>query len=278
MKKKKIQRKKNIVQDYVEALLFAFVVAMIIRNYTFQNFMIPSSSMESTMLIGDYLVANKLGFLFTDPEAEDIVTFRYPADPVEPQPPENYTRLLGPIYWNHDSMFFAYHAPKNVVKRVIGMPGDSIRIVDQRVYVNGEPMIRDYEQHVDPQNWMGRNAQGELVENQIVWSRGNYPGADVNFGDYEGQEMGTRDNFGPVIVPEDSFFVLGDNRDRSLDSRYWGFLDRRRITGSPLLIFFSIGEEPIKNMREYAYVTNMMRQGKKPPSRIRWERFFKIIK
>jgi len=72
-KEKKIKRKKNVFQDYLEAILFAFVVAMLIRNYTIQNFKIPSSSMEKTLLIGDYLIGNKLKYFFTDPEQGDIV-------------------------------------------------------------------------------------------------------------------------------------------------------------------------------------------------------------
>lgn len=75
---RKFRRRKPWLQDWIEAILFAFVVAMIIRNYTFQNFMIPSPSMEKTLLTGDYLVANKLKYYFTDPKREDIVTFRFP--------------------------------------------------------------------------------------------------------------------------------------------------------------------------------------------------------
>jgi len=108
-KQKKVQRKKREVQEWIEAILFAIVVAMIIRNFTFQNFKIPSSSMEDTLLIGDYLVANKLKYFFQDPEKGDIVTFRYPADPKIPGKPtidnlvdtsDNYIKIFPPIYWN----------------------------------------------------------------------------------------------------------------------------------------------------------------------------------
>lgn len=218
-KKKKIVRKKNWIQDWLEAILFAFVVAMIIRNYTFQNFKIPSSSMESTLLIGDYLVANKTKYFFTDPERGDIVTFRYPADPEEPEPRENYVRILPPIYWSKSAFFFTYHEKKNVVKRVIGMPGDKVEMRNKRVYINDELMHEDYVQHLDT---------------RVI------PG---------------RDYFGPVVVPENKYFVLGDNRDFSADSRHWGFLSRKDITGTPALIFFSMGS-----------------------SGIRWDRIFRLIK
>ncbi len=222
MKKTKIVKmKKNTIQDWLEALLFAFVVAMIIRNYTFQNFKIPSSSMESTMLIGDYLVANKMKYFFTDPERNDIVTFRYPADPLEPEPRENFAKILPPIYWDKTKFLPTYYAKKNVVKRVIGMPGDTVEVIDKRVYLNGKEYTVGTEQYID-YRIIPRSV------NHIQW---------------DGVPMGSRDFFGPVVVPPGKYFVLGDNRDVSADSRYWGFLDRKDITGSPLIIFWSRSEE-----------------------------------
>jgi signal peptidase I len=218
-KKRKVTRKKNWIQDWLEAILFAFVVAMIIRNYTFQNFKIPTGSMESTLLVGDYLMANKLKYYFVEPEFEDIVTFRYPADPEEPEPRDRFVRLIPPIYWNKDTNFFAYYERKNVVKRVLGLPGDTVQMIDKKLYVNGELHQGGYEQYID---------------NRIIQHR---------------------DNFGPVVVPEGKYLVLGDNRDYSADSRHWGYLERGDITGTPLFIFFSVGE-----------------------GRIRWERIFQGIK
>ena len=209
-KKKKVVRKKHWIQDWFEAILFAFVVAMIIRNYTFQNFKIPTGSMESTLLVGDYLVANKLKYYFTDPQREDIVTFRYPDDPEEPEPRDRYVRLIPPIYWDTERFFFAYYERKNVVKRVIGMPGDTIQMINKNVYINGELHQGGYEQYLDY------------------------------------RVIPRRDNFGPIVVPENSYFVLGDNRDFSADSRHWGFLDRSDITGTPLFIFWSTGRDGIR--------------------------------
>lgn len=230
--------KKNSIQDWVEAILFAFVVAMVIRNYTFQNFKIPSSSMESTLLIGDYLVANKLKYFFEDPKREDIVTFRYPADPIEPEPRDNFVKLLPPIYWNKTTHFFTYYAKKNVVKRVIGMPGDTVEVRDKQVYINHKPFIRKYAQFIDPNTY----PRYEENEYSIRWANGQF--------------MGSRDNFGPVIVPKDCYFAMGDNRDVSADSRYWGFLERKDITGTPMIIFFSVSEDGEK----------------------RWDRVFKLVK
>ncbi|MEA1972054.1 MAG: signal peptidase I, partial [Candidatus Cloacimonadota bacterium] len=166
-KVKKIQRKKPEVQEWIEAILFAIVVAMIIRNFTFQNFKIPSSSMENTLLIGDYLVANKVKYFIQDPERGDIVTFRYPADPKIPGEPtidtpedtsDDYIKIFPPIYWNKNDLFslkkftlfhLMYYGKKNVVKRVIGMPGDTIEIIQKQVYLNGEPFEEDYKVHKD---------------------------------------------------------------------------------------------------------------------------------
>ena len=283
-KKKRIQRKKNIVQDYVEAILFAFVVAMIIRNYTFQNFMIPSSSMEQTLLIGDYLVALKVGNFFSDPERGDIVTFRYPSEPVHPQ--GNVHRLVGPLYWDGDRHFFRYYERLNVVKRVIGMPGDEVMLRDGDVYINGERYKLPNEQHVDPRRML--DIDGNREDSPIVWDKADYPGADVDFGGYDGSVMGWRDNFGqldpdtgelsPITVPPHAYFVLGDNRDLSLDSRYWGFLPRKYITGTPFLIFFSAGEDPVESVEELVYRKRAQQRGESIPKRIRWERFMRLVR
>jgi len=261
-KPKKIKRKKHVIQEYVEAILFAFVVAFIIKNYIFQNFKIPSSSMESTMLIGDYLYGDRLKYYFTDPKREDIVIFQYPADPEEPGMPtvekpnpeftrDDYALIIKPIYWDKIHRKFIWHAKKNVVKRVIGMPGDSLVVINKQVYINGEPFVRDYAQFIDDRIF-------PFEEGKLKWN---------------GDLMGSRDNFGPIIIPEDKYFVLGDNRDVSADSRYWGFLDRNDITGRPLFIFFSMGKPPVQDIRQYYYISKGMVN---PETEIRWERMFKF--
>ncbi|HOQ80654.1 MAG TPA: signal peptidase I [Candidatus Cloacimonadota bacterium] len=241
-KQQTLKIKKNGFQDWTESIIWAFVFAMIIRNYTFQNFKIPSSSMESTLLIGDYLVANKMKYFFTDPKREEIVTFRYPADPLEPEPRERFIKILPPIYWDKEKGFLTWYEKKNVVKRVIGLPGDKVELRDKDVYVNDELFKKDYEQYLDyrviPRDYTHIQWDSAMSKEQ------------------ERIVMGSRDNFGPIVVPEGKYFVLGDNRDYSADSRYWGFLDRKDITGTPLLIFFSRSED----------------------GQNRWERSFNLIK
>ncbi|MDY6915797.1 MAG: signal peptidase I [Candidatus Cloacimonadota bacterium] len=266
-KNKKVKRKKNSLQGWLEALLFALVVVMPIKNYTFQNFKIPSSSMEKTLLIGDYLIANKWKYFFSDPERGDIVTFKNPADPDYPQPEEKYLRIVGPIFFDKENWGLKWQGKKNVVKRVIGMPGDTLVVKNKKVYINGELLKEDYVQYLDKAKI--------LKTDDIIWNYNlpKFRGSDVNFGQSEGV-VGDRDNFGPVVVPTGAYFVMGDNRDMSLDSRYWGFLNREFITGSPSLIVFSHGEKPVNSVREYIIKERNNLHNK---ASIRWERTFKLI-
>jgi signal peptidase I len=259
---KKFHKRKPAVQDWAEAILFAFVVAMIIRNYTFQNFMIPSSSMEETLLTGDFLVANKLKYYFTDPKREDIVTFRYPkieaGTPEHPDYRDQFIKIFDPIYINKAQAFsrqpltafhVSYYARKNVVKRVIGMPGDIIEIKDKVVYVNKEEFSRDYERYdvAIPSPPLAPRVieESRLRQNSIdpISLMNWYDPYRVIDDGQNPRKIFNRDWFGPIQVPENKYFVLGDNRDVSEDSRYWGFLDRTDITGSPWLIFWSKGIE-----------------------------------
>ena len=219
MSKKAVMYKKGFIQDWGEAILWAFVVAMLIRNYTFQNFKIPSESMEQTLLVGDYLVANKLKYLIAEPQRGEIVTFRNPDDPLVPP---NSIRIITQIYWNYDTNKFIWHEKKNIVKRVIGMPGDTLEIRNKKVYINDELYETGKEQYLDV---------GVLPRE---YSDPGYPWQVMR---------GSRDNMGPFVIPEGKYIVLGDNRDKSLDSRYWGFLDRNDITGTPAMIFFSKGKD-----------------------------------
>ena len=257
MAKKKIKRKKYWMQDWLEAILFAFVVAMVIRNYTIQTFKIPSSSMERTLLIGDYLIGNKIKYFFTEPKRNDIVTFFAPTDPIEPQPRDRYARILGPIYWSKDNSRLIWHQKKMIVKRVIGMPGDKIEVKDKVVYVNDKPYHIPQENYIDSRN-IPRD-RGNIVWNN-KW--------------YKNTFMGSRDNFGPVTVPDSTYFVMGDDRDVSYDSRFWGFLDRHSITGTPTIIYLSYGDPPLRSYEDFILKT----RGIKPKPEFRWRRIFKIIK
>ena len=189
LNQRKIKTKSKI-RECVEAILWALFLYLIIKTCLVQSFKIPSSSMEDTLLIGDFLLVNKFVYgiriPFTDlrlpavrdPERGDVIVFKYPIDP---------------------SLDF--------IKRVIGVPGDEIQIVDKQVYINGIPYRNQHEMHKD---------------NQILPA-----------------EAEVRDNFGPIRVPEDSYFVMGDNRDNSHDSRFWGFVNKTNLVGKAIIKFWS---------------------------------------
>ena len=178
------------LRENVEAILVAVVIALFIRTFMVQAFKIPSGSMKPTLLIGDHILVNKflygvkIPYLNTvllpikTPERGDIVVFKYPLDP-----------------------------KKDFIKRVIGVPGDSIEIRDKAVYVNRERLKKDPGVHSDPHLAFGPTKQ--------------------------------RDNLGPIMVPPDALFVMGDNRDESYDSRFWGFVPQRDVSGKAFIVYWS---------------------------------------
>ncbi len=176
--------------EYIEAIVTALILALIIRAYIIQAFKIPSGSMIPTLLIGDHILVNKFIYgtkipltdkkilIWRSPEQGDIIVFKYPENP-----------------------------KKDFIKRVIATGGDVVEEKNKIVYVNGRALVEPFAHHFD----------------RSVRPGGNDP----------------RDNFGPVVVPKDKFFVMGDNRDQSYDSRYWGFVDRKDIRGKALMIYWS---------------------------------------
>jgi signal peptidase I len=233
---------------------------MIIRNYTFQNFKIPSSSMEQTLLIGDYLVANKLKYYFVDPQRGDIVTFRNP-DPNDESmiPRERLLRIVSPIYFSKDRNTLIWQERKNVVKRVIGMPGDKVEIRNKVVFINDIPYLHGMDLTSNDnvivyQSFVFLN--GRPIESTTEQFTDSYPAwpNELNSSTWSDGTRGSRDNMGPVTVPENHYFVLGDNRDLSLDSRFWGFLSRADITGTPAMIFFSRRDGITRWDRSFSFI------------------------
>lgn len=188
-------------RENIEAIVIAVVLALFIRTFIVQAFKIPSGSMQPTLLIGDHILVNKfiygIGIPFTDiklldvkkPERGDVVVFIYPED-----------------------------ESKDYIKRVIGLPGDTIRIVDKQIFLNGARYHDGFGVYTDP----------------VTLQRGCL--------------NGNRDNFGPVTVPPNALFVMGDNRDHSADSRFWGFVDINKVRGKAFIIYWS-WESFLKNFR-----------------------------
>ena len=190
------------VKEYGEALLIALILAFFIRAFVVQAFKIPSGSMLPTLKIGDHLLVNKfiygvkLPFLNTtvipisEPEVQDIIVFEFPED-----------------------------ESKDFIKRVIGLPGDTIAIRNKQVFRNGRPLEEPYAQKSDART-MRKSFPME------AWPPHEF-------------DPRARDNLGPVTVPEGQFFVMGDNRDESYDSRFWGFVDEEAILGEAWIIYWS---------------------------------------
>ncbi len=189
--------KKSWVREYAEAIIIALVLALFIRSFIVQAFKIPSGSMIKTLLIGDHILVNKFIFGplipytehrlfdFQKPERGDVIVF---LEPVERK--------------------------KDFIKRVIGLPGDTVEVIDRQVLINGNP----------------------LDEKDYVYFSSPNP-------------VRSLDNFGPLKVPNDSYFMMGDNRENSSDSRVWGPVPFSLIKGRAFLIYWSWNGAPHRHVR-----------------------------
>jgi signal peptidase I len=207
-----MKKPKSKLRQYGESLVIAAIIALSVKSLVFAAYNVPSGSMEPTLLVGDYLIANRLSYVvkvpFTDivvltlgePERGDIIIFRYPKD-----------------------------RSKDFVKRVVAKPGDVVEIRGKVLYVNKE--------RVD-------DTGAYFSDHQIIPSF-----------------IAPRDNFGPVTVPKESYFAMGDNRDNSSDSRFWGFLKKEDLVGKAEIIYFS----------RDANATN-------PLSYVRWDRIGHLVR
>jgi signal peptidase I len=193
----------------LQSLIGTVVIAVFVITFVVQAFQIPSESMENTLLVGDYLLVNKLCYgesglgdhlmPYQKIARGDIVVFHYPVDPKQ-----------------------------HFVKRVIGLPGDRLRLINKKVWINGKALGEPYLRFLEPPNNMFRD---------------NFPRMDIPPLNIEGKwwlQMRKLVEDGQLIVPEGHYFVMGDNRDDSQDSRYWGFVPRENIIGRPLLIYWSV--------------------------------------
>ena len=193
---------KSTAREYFESIVVAVILALFIRTFVVQAFKIPTGSMEPNLLVGDHLLVNKFVFAPTASGAEqaalpirdirrgDIVVFKFPEEP-----------------------------ERDFIKRVIGLPGETVELRARQVYINGQRIQESYAHYMFPQ------------------------GQDDEHGSFD-----VREKYGPVTVPAGHFFMMGDNRDNSQDSRYWGFLPAHYVKGRALMIYWSFeppaGEQP----------------------------------
>jgi len=208
----RIVRRRSGLAEFLEMLLVTMLLALFGTTFIVQAFKIPSGSMEPTLLIGDHVFVNKFIFEGTgawyekflpyrDIRRGDIIVFKFPFD-------------------DHP----------HYVKRVIGLPGDRLRIVNGRVYVNGELLLEPYVVR-DP---IAEDPYGDNFppsDRKVLQYIARHEWADQLFDYVHNDEL---------VVPANHYFAMGDNRDHSADSRYWGFVDRDSIMGKPMLIYWSV--------------------------------------
>jgi len=223
--------KKSVFREYLESIVVAVILALFIRTFAVQAFKIPTGSMEPNLLIGDHLLVNKVVYSGSFGPLEDtllgkraierghVVVFKFPEDPT-----------------------------RDFIKRVIGLPGETIEIRAKQVYVNGQPIDEPYAHFEAP-------------------SRAE----DPEFGG-----DGLRDSWGPQTVPAGKLLVLGDNRDNSRDSRFWGFLPIDQVKGRALLVYWSY--EATREEYHRTGVVEWVRDTLSAFGRTRWKRFFHVIR
>ena len=200
-----VEHQKSVTREYSEAMIIALVLAVFIRTFFIQAYKIPSGSMEPTLLIGDHILVNKIIYGLRMPES--IFGIEIPGLPLG-----KYLFNLAPVHRGDVVVFvFPPDRTKDFIKRVIGVAGDTIQVKDGVVWLNGQKMD-------DPHAHMEAAAQDR-------------------------SPVSPRDNFGPVTVPAGKLFMMGDNRDRSYDSRFWGFVDHNDVEGRAVLIYLPWNEE-----------------------------------
>ncbi len=195
---------KSAVREYSEAIVIAVILTLFIRTFVIQAFRIPTGSMENTLLVGDFLFVNKFLYGAKVP----FTDVRLP-------------QVRNPRHGDVMVFKFPKDPTRDFIKRLVGAPGDTIEIRDKTVFVNGVKQDEPYAL------FSGARVRPEGYQNPNIYP----PGA------------GNRDNYGPVVVPPRHYFMMGDNRDNSDDSRFWGFLDRDLIKGKAEFIYWSWDKE-----------------------------------
>jgi signal peptidase I len=235
------------VRNFIHEWTVNIVILLFGTTTLVQAFIVPTPSMDTTVQVGDHLLVDKLSYApdgpitkhllpYTPVKRGDIIVFRYPSDISE-----------------------------NYVKRVIGVPGDHIHLVNKVVYLNGHPLTEPYAQHIFP---------------NIQPYRDDFPNAaptpDEPVQERALQMIAHHVWNGDLVVPPDSYFAMGDNRDNSLDSRYWGFVPRENIIGKPLLIFWSY-DAPTQDLVDFT-ANHFIDLAKNFFVKTRWDRELKLVR
>jgi signal peptidase I len=203
-------RAKSMVREYAEALIIAVLLALVIRTFVVQAFKIPSGSMLPTLQIGDHILVNKFLYYFQPIRRGDIIVFKFPQDET-----------------------------RDFIKRVVGLPGDTVEVRGTHVLINGAPLDESY----------------------------------AVYGDWPVGRFGEREKLGPLVVPPDRLFMMGDNRDHSMDSRVWGFLDVHKVKGKAFIVYFSVRSDDIPYSSALASIYYVVSH----PGMIRWSRLGSLV-
>ncbi|MEW5975108.1 MAG: signal peptidase I [Acidobacteriota bacterium] len=230
-------RRKSALREWTESLVFSLIFVFFFTNFVAQATQVPTESMKPTILVGDHFFLDKFAF------------------------PANYpafvTRFLPTREINRGDIV-AFKSPENpripFIKRAVGLPGETIEIVDKVVFINGKPLDEPY----------------KFFQDDTIYEKGSgIP-----------REYVVRDNFGPLTIPSNSYFMMGDNRDNSNDSRYWGVVSGDNVIGKPLFIYWSYEADPYdpspKSILDYAkdyasVIVNFF-------PRTRWSRTGKLLR
>ena len=246
------EHERTSMREYIESLLVTIILALFGTTFIVQAFKIPSQSMEPTLLVGDHLLVNKFVFGGRGHWYDLVLPYRA-------------------IHRGDVIVFkFPFQDHPHYVKRVIGVPGDRVKIVDQQVYVNGQKLTEPYAYHdpaaaYDPflYNFPPANHDELLSNMQPEWAT----------------QIFSYTHDGEVLVPADNYFAMGDNRDHSWDSRYWGFVNREAIMGRPVVIYWSIlsSEEEYSDHSFSGGIGGIIDGLVHLPTRTRWHRMLRTV-
>ena len=238
---KKEIRPNFIAEWAVNLLILLFTFAMVAQAYV-----IPTGSMEDNLLIGDHIIVDKLAYAPEGPISKHLL-------PYTPVSRGDIICIRSPIDLN-----------ENLVKRVIGVPGDRIRIVNKQVYINGKPVDEPYKRH-----------KTDYFDSY----RDNFPSSPNTFIYDGGRDMlANHVSGGEVVVPQSNYFAMGDNRDVSLDSRYWGFVPRDNIIGKPVLVWWSYDAPTERLMNGNIDPVHLLDIAFNFFEKTRWDRTFQLIR
>jgi signal peptidase I len=214
--------KKSKFREYAEAIVIAVLLALVIRTFVVQAFKIPSGSMIPTLNVGDHILVNKFLYglkipfidsrflILRQPRRGDVVVFSFPGNKEKKECEaftKNIAKRLQNVWTNKNLIHLFKDDCRDFIKRVIGVGGDRIEIRNKSVYVNDVSLSEQYTMFRDNNHNM--------------------------------QPVRYRDNFGPIIIPRGKFFVMGDNRDGSYDSRFWGYVNINEVKGKAFIIYWS---------------------------------------